>query len=113
MHAHLLAAGLLFTFAVCQLDPVRRRWSVAVRGATLLVAGAAHGVLAKTKTLYALPPPGTGPTAADPHSGPGGCTTAAMWWQRRRPWCWGRAGTPLGDEGARGGRGRGLGRRPR
>ncbi|MFF3349079.1 cytochrome c oxidase assembly protein [Streptomyces sp. NPDC002779] len=67
VHAHMLAAGLLFTFAVCQLDPVRRRWSVAVRGATLLTAGTAHAVLAKT--LYALPPPGTDFTPADLHSG--------------------------------------------
>ncbi|WP_409468725.1 cytochrome c oxidase assembly protein [Streptomyces sp. HC307] len=67
VHAHMLAAGLLFAFAVCQLDPVRRRWSYAVRGATLLAAGAAHGVLAKT--LYAVPAPGTGFTTADLHSG--------------------------------------------
>ncbi|MER5833894.1 cytochrome c oxidase assembly protein [Streptomyces sp. NPDC002130] len=67
VHAHMLAAGLVFTFAVCQLDPVRRRWSVAVRGATLLAAGAAHAVLAKT--LYALPPPGTDFTRADLYSG--------------------------------------------
>ncbi|MEV6959592.1 cytochrome c oxidase assembly protein [Streptomyces sp. NPDC051207] len=67
VHAHMLAAGLVFTFAVCQLDPVRRRWGVAVRGATLLAAGAAHAVLART--LYALPPPGTGFTPADLHSG--------------------------------------------
>ncbi|MGK5692865.1 cytochrome c oxidase assembly protein [Streptomyces sp. URMC 128] len=66
VHAHMLAAGLVFTFAVCQLDPVRRRWSTAVRGATLLAAGAAHAVLAKT--LYALPPPGTDFTPADLHS---------------------------------------------
>lgn len=67
VHAHMLAAGLLFAFAVCQLDPVRRRWSTAVRGATLLAAGAAHGMLAKT--LYALPPTGTAFTPADLHSG--------------------------------------------
>ncbi|MGW0915410.1 cytochrome c oxidase assembly protein [Streptomyces sp. NPDC002784] len=67
VHAHMLAAGLVFTFAVCQLDPVRRRWSVAVRATTLLAAGAAHAVLAKT--LYALPPPGTDFTPADLHSG--------------------------------------------
>jgi putative membrane protein len=67
VHAHMLAAGLVFTFAVCQLDPVRRRWSVATRGVTLLTAGAAHAVLAKT--LYALPPPGTDFTAADLRSG--------------------------------------------
>lgn len=67
VHAHLLAAGLLFTASVCQLDPVRRQWSVAVRGATLLGAGAVHAVLAKT--LYAVPPPGTGFAVADLHSG--------------------------------------------
>ncbi|MFE9680677.1 cytochrome c oxidase assembly protein [Streptomyces sp. NPDC006285] len=67
VHTHLLAAGLLFTFAVCRLDPVRRRWSLAVRGATLLAAGAAHGVLAKT--LYAVPPPGTAFDGADLREG--------------------------------------------
>ncbi|POX42312.1 cytochrome c oxidase assembly protein [Streptomyces sp. Ru73] len=67
VHAHVLAAGLLFTFAVCRLDPVRHRWSVAGRGVTLLAAGWAHTVLAKT--LYAAPPPGTAFTAADLHTG--------------------------------------------
>jgi putative membrane protein len=65
--AHVLAAGLLFTFAVCQLDPVRRRWSLAVRGAALLAAGAGHAVLAKG--LYAAPPPGTAFAADDLHTG--------------------------------------------
>jgi putative membrane protein len=63
----MMLTGVLFAFAVCQLDPVRRRRSPAVRGAALAVAGVAHGVLAKT--LYALPPPGTRFTAADLHSG--------------------------------------------
>ncbi|WP_030862423.1 cytochrome c oxidase assembly protein [Streptomyces sp. NRRL S-37] len=67
VHVHVLAAGLLFTFAVCRLDPVRRRWSPTTRGATLLVAGAAHAVLAKS--LYAAGPPGTAFTAADLHTG--------------------------------------------
>jgi putative membrane protein len=67
VHLHVLAAGVWFTFAVCQLDPVRRRRSLAVRGATLLAAGAAHAVLAKT--LYAAGPPGTAFTAADLHTG--------------------------------------------
>ncbi|MDQ1041101.1 cytochrome c oxidase assembly factor CtaG [Streptomyces sp. V3I8] len=67
VHVHLLTAGLLFTFAVCQLDPVRRRWGLAVRGAVLLAVGAAHGVLART--LYAVPPPGTAFSAADLHAG--------------------------------------------
>ncbi|MEU0163579.1 cytochrome c oxidase assembly protein [Streptomyces sp. NPDC006261] len=67
MHVHILAAGLLFTFSICQLDPVRRRWHPALRGTTLLVAGAAHAVLAKT--LYALPPPGAALATADLRAG--------------------------------------------
>lgn len=61
------AAGLLFTFAVCGLGPVRRRWPLAVRGTTLLAAGTAYGVLART--LYVRPPPGAGVTAEDLHQG--------------------------------------------
>ncbi|UQS25748.1 cytochrome c oxidase assembly protein [Amycolatopsis thermalba] len=49
--AHVFAAGLLFTTAICQVEPVRHRHGLALRGATLVLAGAAHGVLAKT--LYA------------------------------------------------------------
>lgn len=67
VHAHVLIAGALFTFAVCQLDPVRRRWGLAVRASTLLAAGAAHAVLAKS--LYAAPPPGTAFTISDLHTG--------------------------------------------
>ncbi|MFE1464114.1 cytochrome c oxidase assembly protein [Streptomyces nigra] len=67
VHFHVLAAGTLFAFAVCGLDPVRRRWSAALRGGTLLVAGAAHGVLAKT--LYAAPPPGLDVAVADLRTG--------------------------------------------
>ncbi|MEU5665040.1 cytochrome c oxidase assembly protein [Streptomyces longwoodensis] len=63
LHLHLAAAGLLFSSAICQLDPVRRRRSTALRATTLLVAGTAHAVLAKT--LYATGPPGTAFTAAD------------------------------------------------
>ncbi|CAL9459712.1 cytochrome c oxidase assembly protein [Streptomyces sp. enrichment culture] len=54
---HMLAAGLLFTFSVLSLDPVRRRWGLPLRGTTLLLAGTAHAVLAKS--LYADAPPGT------------------------------------------------------
>ncbi|GHE53072.1 hypothetical protein GCM10018785_23280 [Streptomyces longispororuber] len=67
VHAHVLVAGLLYTFAVCQLDPVRRRWGPGRRGATLLAAGWAHAVLAKS--LYATPPPGTAYAAGDLHTG--------------------------------------------
>ena len=67
VHMHMVAAGVLFTAAVCQLDPVRRRWGLPLRAGTLLSAGAAHAVLAKT--LYAAPPPGTDFTAGDLHAG--------------------------------------------
>ncbi|SHM81042.1 cytochrome c oxidase assembly protein [Actinacidiphila paucisporea] len=59
VHVHVLAAGLLFSFAVCGLDPARHRRGMPLRAA----AGAAHAVLAKS--LYAVPPPGTGLTAHD------------------------------------------------
>jgi putative membrane protein len=67
VHAHVTVAGLWFTFAVCQLDPVRRRWNLAVRATTLLGAGTLHAVLAKS--LYATPPPGTAFTPGDLHTG--------------------------------------------
>ncbi|WP_218920435.1 cytochrome c oxidase assembly protein [Lentzea guizhouensis] len=67
VHVHVVASGLLFTFAVCQLDPMRRRWGLAWRATALLGAGAAHAVLAKS--LYATPPPGTGFTTTDLHHG--------------------------------------------
>lgn len=66
-HVHVLAAGLLFTFTLCQRDPVRHRWSLAVRGPALLSAGAGHAVLAKS--LYAAAPPGTAFTTSDLHTG--------------------------------------------
>jgi putative membrane protein len=56
-HLHMLAGGLLFSFAVCQLDPVRRRRSPQLRAVTLLAAGTAHAVLARS--LYAAGPPDT------------------------------------------------------
>ncbi|GFM95306.1 hypothetical protein Sfulv_01170 [Streptomyces fulvorobeus] len=67
VHAHVLAAGLLLTFSVCQLEPVHRRWSLPLRGVTLLAAGAAHAVLAKS--LYGSPPPATAFATADLHTG--------------------------------------------
>lgn len=67
VHLHLVAAGLLYTVAVCRLDPLRPRCGPLLRGATLLVAGAAHAVLAKV--LYAAPPPGTGYASADLRTG--------------------------------------------
>ncbi|WP_083751186.1 cytochrome c oxidase assembly protein [Kribbella sp. ALI-6-A] len=63
VHLHVLLTGLLFTFAICQLDPVRRRYGLLPRAATVVLTGAAHAVLAKS--LYAEPPPGTTFTPAD------------------------------------------------
>ncbi|MGV9883871.1 cytochrome c oxidase assembly protein [Streptomyces sp. NPDC003006] len=60
---HLLAAGLLFAFAVCRLDPVRHRCGLPLRAVALLAAGTAHAVLAKS--LYAVGPPGTDFGASD------------------------------------------------
>ena len=67
VHLHLLLAGGLFTGAVCRLDPSRHRCGLPLRGGTLLVAGAAHAVLART--LYATPPPGTAYPVADLRAG--------------------------------------------
>jgi putative membrane protein len=67
VHVHVLVAGILFSAAVCQLDPVRRRHGLAVRASTLVAACAAHAVLART--LWAAPPPGTRFAPADLHSG--------------------------------------------
>jgi putative membrane protein len=67
VHVHVLVAGIAFTAAVCQLDPVRRRHGLAVRAGTLVAACAAHAVLART--LWAVPPPRTRFAPADLHSG--------------------------------------------
>ncbi|WP_333766897.1 cytochrome c oxidase assembly protein [Streptomyces sp. IBSBF 2435] len=57
IHVHLLAAGVLFTLALCQLDPVRSWYGLPLRAAVLVGAGTAHSVLAKL--LYGTAPPGT------------------------------------------------------
>jgi putative membrane protein len=67
VHVHVFAAGLLFSAAVCQLDPLRHRYSILLRAATLVAAGTAHAVLAKS--LWVAPPPGTAFSAADLHTG--------------------------------------------
>lgn len=63
VYTHVLAAGLLFSFAICQLDPVRHRYGLPLRAATLVAAATAHSVLAKT--LYSTSPPGTAFTSHD------------------------------------------------
>ncbi|AXE85687.1 cytochrome c oxidase assembly protein [Streptomyces sp. Go-475] len=62
---HLFLAGLLFTFALLAVDPVRHRPGFALRAGTLLAAAAAHAVLAKG--LWATGPPGTAYAPADLH----------------------------------------------
>lgn len=63
VHLHVVAAGVLFSWAVCGLDPVRRRSGLVLRGGALVAAAAAHAVLAKT--LYVAGPPGTTFDVAD------------------------------------------------
>ena len=55
-HAHLFIAGYLFTAAVISVDPVPHRRSFLHRSALLVLALAAHDILAKY--LYAHPPDG-------------------------------------------------------
>jgi putative membrane protein len=56
VHVHMLLAGYLFAFALIGPDPAPHRPGFAVRTGVLVVAVAAHDVLAKL--LYATPPPG-------------------------------------------------------
>jgi putative membrane protein len=56
VHVHVLAAGYLFTAAIIGVDPNPHRSGFRLRAAVLLLALAAHNVLAKY--LYAHPPAG-------------------------------------------------------
>ncbi|MEV7098689.1 cytochrome c oxidase assembly protein [Amycolatopsis sp. NPDC051045] len=67
MHVHVFLTGLLFTTAVCRLDPFRHRAGLGVRAGALIGAAAAHAVLAKT--LYVTPPPGVLLAVADRQAG--------------------------------------------
>jgi putative membrane protein len=60
VHAHLAISGLLFTVAIISVDPLPHRRSFKVRAAVLILASAAHGVLAKY--LYGHPPSGVADT---------------------------------------------------
>jgi putative membrane protein len=62
VHAHMLAAGYLFTLAIVGVDPLRHRRSFGHRAVVLIAALAAHDVLAKY--LYAHPPIGVPADAA-------------------------------------------------
>ncbi|MEV8612882.1 cytochrome c oxidase assembly protein [Amycolatopsis sp. NPDC051373] len=67
VHIHAFLTGLLFTAAVCQLEPVRHRSGLGVRAGALVGAAAAHAVLAKT--LYTVSPPGALLATADRQAG--------------------------------------------
>jgi putative membrane protein len=67
VHVHVVTAGLLFSAAICQLEPLRHRHGLGLRAATLVAASAAHAVLAKS--LYGTPPPGTAFPAGDVRTG--------------------------------------------
>lgn len=56
VHAHVLLAGALFTFSLIGPDPAPHRARLTVRATVLVLAVAAHNVLAKL--LYADPPAG-------------------------------------------------------
>ena len=56
VQVHVLAAGYLFTASIVGVDPMRHRASWPLRAATLVLASAAHGILAKQ--LYPEHPAG-------------------------------------------------------
>lgn len=63
VHAHVLAAGYLFTASLVGPDPAPHRATLGVRATVLVVAVAAHNVLAKL--LVAAPPAGVDPDRAE------------------------------------------------
>ena len=56
IHLHVFLAGYLFTASMIYIDPVPHRSSFLYRASVLLIALAAHGILAKY--IYAHPPGG-------------------------------------------------------
>lgn len=56
IHAHVFMAGYLFTASFVSIDPAPHRKSFVYRAVVLVLALAAHGILAKH--LYAYPPEG-------------------------------------------------------
>lgn len=57
LHAHFLAAGCLFTWAIAGIDPNPHRSPWGVRLAALFVSIAAHATLAKLMYAFGLPRP--------------------------------------------------------
>jgi putative membrane protein len=62
VHLHVFLAGCLFALAIVGPDPAPHRPGPPVRAVVLILAIAAHNVLAKT--IYAFPPPGVDPAQA-------------------------------------------------
>ena len=62
VHLHVFLAGCLFVVAIIGPDPAPHRAGLPVRAAVLVLAVAAHNVLAKT--IYAFPPVGVDPASA-------------------------------------------------
>jgi len=63
VHIHLFVAGYLFTIAIVSVDPLPHRRSYLHRAVVLILALAAHDILAKY--LYAHPPVGVSASAAE------------------------------------------------
>lgn len=57
VHAHVFAAGYLFTASILPVDPAPHRTGIKLRACVMIAAFAAHGIL--SKFLYASPPRGT------------------------------------------------------
>ncbi|MGW3482219.1 cytochrome c oxidase assembly protein [Rhodococcus indonesiensis] len=67
VHLHVFATGVLFAYAICQVDPVRHRYGLGSRALVLFLDGTAHAILAKS--LYASPPPGHEVATSDLQAG--------------------------------------------
>lgn len=63
VHLHMFLAGYLFTVSIVDVDPMPHRRSYPYRAVVLVVALAAHGIVAKY--LYAHPPAGVDTSAAE------------------------------------------------
>lgn len=63
VHLHMFLAGYAFTVAIIDVDPMPHRRSHRHRALILIIALAAHDILAKY--LYTRPPPGVSPASAE------------------------------------------------
>jgi putative membrane protein len=65
LHAHMLFAGALFTWAVVGLDPMPYRPAIGLRSATIVAVLAAHAILSKLLYAHAGSLAGAGSSADD------------------------------------------------